>query len=230
MRCPSCTLRERDLIAILDGEASRAVAARAAGCAICQGRLAGLRATRLTLRSGTPLRDNPSGRAVLRARLADAAARERGGRRPWRQPTLGRAALPLVLLLLVVAGGDLLGRDAIFWPPRCIVTSCDLQRPAGDDRPRVRSATAMRIAARLNQTRALAWAATTATRRDPAGRSARFIGAPSLSGFDLRTGRTRSTGCARSQTPGCLSVESWRGTAGRPPAGRFSETRVVTWR
>jgi len=233
MRRDSCTLSESDLIALLDGEASPNIAARAAGCPDCQGRLAMLRATRRTLRGATPLRDDRRRQAMLRARLDRAAERERGGWRPWHQATMGRWALPLVLLLLVAAGGDLLGRDALAWPPRCIVRACDLRRPTGDDRALGPSATAMRLEARLNQSRALAWAATTAARRTPGGRTTRGVSLPVWQ-QRLPSGAGRSTVGARLHMPSCLPLAPRSGSVGRLPTGdhgyRNPDSRAMTWR
>ncbi len=233
MRRNSCPLHEPDLIALLDGQASPAVAARAAGCPVCQGHLAGMRATRLTLCAATPLRDDPRSRALLRARLNGAAERERTVWRPWRQPTLGRLALPLILLLVVAAGDDLLGRDAPPWLPHCIVGACDLARPAGDDRPVAPSTTVMRLQARLNQSRALAWAAMTAARRP--GRAVPRRGSSLPSRQPLFTAdRWRSSACARLQTPSCLPRAPQGRAMVRLPAGypglRSSDPRATTWR
>lgn len=233
MRCVSCTLPQRDLIALLDGEVSPAVAARAAGCPVCQGHLAEMRATRLTLRAATPLRDDPGSRALLRARLNGAAERERTGWPRLRQPHQVRLALPLILLLLVAAGDDLLGRDAPSWLPRCIIGACDLARPASDDRPVAPSTTAMRLEARLNQSRALAWTATTAARRDAGGWTARGVPLPMRQPL-LTSGVAISPTCARAQTPAFVRLALQGGLVGCLPADypglRRTDARATSWR
>jgi len=105
MRCPSCGLPALDLLAFADGElpAGREGEVRSAlaDCPACRRRLAGWRRTAGVLRVATPPRDDPIGRAALRARLERAAARERGGR--WRRAAATAAALPLLVLLLLAA-------------------------------------------------------------------------------------------------------------------------------
>lgn len=103
MRCSSCGLPDHDLLAIGDGEP----AARRQGevtppprdCPVCRRRLFEFRRTANVLRIGTPPRDDPAGRAAIRARLERVAARERVVW--WRRPAATVAALPLVVLLLL---------------------------------------------------------------------------------------------------------------------------------
>lgn len=84
---PPCDLPDDELLAYLDGELRGArkewVEAHRAVCSSCQQRLADFAAVDCLLREGTPLVDDPAGRATLRARAEEEFAR-RARSRWWR--------------------------------------------------------------------------------------------------------------------------------------------------
>jgi hypothetical protein len=108
MRCANCGLDANNLIAYFDGELApeldRLVADRIARCTACERRLGQMSETRGVLRERTPLPADLAARVAIRSRLAVEA------RRPavwWRRPAIAAMALPVVLLLALLAADRL---------------------------------------------------------------------------------------------------------------------------
>lgn len=116
MTTQPCTLPAEDLIAYADGYLGggrrELVEAHLAACAHCQERLAAFDEVDRLLQEGTPLTGDPNGRAIVRARLAQA------GRRTPPRGLLAAPVLFLLLLLVVSApvteAGFPLGRFVTF--------------------------------------------------------------------------------------------------------------------
>jgi hypothetical protein len=104
MKTTDCDLPVEELVAYADGELAgrrrEAVEAALRTSPACRRQVADVRAVRLLLRDGSPLIDDPVGRADTQARIAQEASRRA---RPWRVPS-ARYAMPLVLLVLLLAG------------------------------------------------------------------------------------------------------------------------------
>ncbi len=102
-----CDLPGEDLLACADGELRGArrelVEAALAAEPVCRRRLVSFQETGRLLRDGSPLVDDPTGRAAIRARLERIAGQPSSTIQL--RPTVAAGALPLLLLLAVIAAG-----------------------------------------------------------------------------------------------------------------------------